>query len=1123
MFKKKKFNHYWTFSKQSPSFTLEDFLKGCNKTEVVLPHDYLITQSNDLYESSSGWYEKTFEVTLEDDKLYYLRFEGVYMDSKVYINNQLAKEWKYGYSTFEVNMTKYLKNSKNTIIVKTLHEAPNSRWYSGAGIFRDVYYIKRQINHIVPDGIYVHLSKNERWRVDIETELRLEEEFVLTHELMGLKKVINQVKRKKDKQVLFVQDPKLWSIDEPNLYELKTTLSKGDVIYDEVTQNIGFKEVILSPDKGLILNGKKIKLNGVCEHHDLGSLGAAFNKEMMRIRLLKLKEMGVNAIRTGHSIPAKGLMELADELGFFIASDAFDMWERHKTQYDYARFFDEWIAKDVKSWVKRDRNHVSLLMWSIGNEIYDTHVSERGQAITKRLLSLVLKYDPKRNAVATIGSNFMPWENAQKCADIVKCAGYNYAEKLYEDHHLKHPDWIIYGSETGSIVQSRGIYHFPLSASILNDDDKQCSSLGNSVTSWGAKSLEDNITIDRDIPYSLGQFIWTGFDYIGEPTPYDTKNAYFGQIDTAGFEKDSFYVYQAAWRDKEEHPMIHIFPYWQFNEGQVIDVRVVTNACRFELYLNDKLIDNRSVNIKTDKEIIQNYAIPFEKGELKAFAYNEENELIATCIRHSFGSPDQLVVDVSRAELKANGVDIAEVSLSVIDKNGYPVEDCKLPLTVKVTGSGYLAGLDNGDSTDYTSYQATTKRMFQGKLKALIRSTYQAGEIKIEVSGKGLKPVTVNLNVKEVPLLEEEVSNIVPQVVDNEMDFIPINRIDLSSDEVKLDKNHQEVSVQAYIYPKNATEQELSYRVTTDKGVSTNLAQVKATEYGCVVKALGDGEFTLRCMANNGKDHPDVISTLTFEANDLGIAYKNPYEFVSAGLYDQAVGEIGAGNERGISTDQIEKSAVVFHDIDFGDFGSNTISLPIFAFEGRPFDITVYDGHPNDANTNQIGLFHYDLPTIWDVYQSKTYVFDKRLNGIKSLAFEVDTRIHLKGFQFERQEKAYQKLSILECDVFYGDSYEVTDWGMKDIGNNVSFTFSDMNYEKEVTSITICGRSVTDKNTIRLTSNLNGYELNQVLEFEQTNDFKEETFEIKPLKGTGDITFIFLPGSQFDFKWFKFQ
>lgn len=341
-----------------------------------------------------------------------------------------------------------------------------------------------------------------------------------------------------------VGNPHLWDVEDPYLYTLQAELLEDGQVIQSESLRVGFCSKEFTPQEGFLLNGRKLRLNGVCEHHDLGALGAAFSKEAMRRKFLKLRGMGVNALRTSHNMPAPEVMELADELGFLVIAEAFDMWEMPKTQYDYARFFVDWAGTDVRSWVRRDRSHVSLLMWSIGNEIYDTHASEHGQEITRRLVGYVREHDPRGNAPCTIGSNYMPWDGAQKCADITKMAGYNYAERYYERHHETYPDWVIYGSETASVVKSRGIYHFPLERSILTDEDEQCSSLGNSATSWGAANEEYCITMDRDTPWSCGQFLWTGFDYIGEPTPYQTKNSYFGQIDTAGIPKDAYSIYK---------------------------------------------------------------------------------------------------------------------------------------------------------------------------------------------------------------------------------------------------------------------------------------------------------------------------------------------------------------------------------------------------------------------------------------------------------------------------------------------------------------------------------------------------------------------------------------------------
>ena len=292
------------------------------------------------------------------------------------------------------------------------------------------------------------------------------------------------------------------------------------------------------------------------------------------------------------------------------------MWERAKTEYDYARFFRKWHARDVESWIRRDRNHACIIMWSIGNEIYDTHADKKALSITEDLKTLVEKFDPMKNARVTLASNYMPWEGAQKCADIYKTVGYNYAERCYEEHHSKHPDWVIYGSETASLVMSRGVYHFPLSQGTLAEEDGQCSSLGNSFTSWGGHSYEEVAGIDRDIPYSMGQFLWSGFDYIGEPTPYHSKNSYFGQIDTAGFGKDAFYFWQSVWTDPAKAPMIHIIPcYWDFNEGQIIDVRVVSNLDHVELFLNGKSLGKKELTHRPGSglDLIANYSVPYEK------------------------------------------------------------------------------------------------------------------------------------------------------------------------------------------------------------------------------------------------------------------------------------------------------------------------------------------------------------------------------------------------------------------------------------------------------------------------------------------------------------------------------
>ena len=541
------FNDGWEFTKQPLHTTYEAIMEKQKEFEPVgLPHDWLIYQTGNLYEDSTGWYRKRFIWSKQEKELVFLRFDGIYMDSKVYVNGKMVREWKYGYSAFETEITENLVNGENEILVSADFQAPNSRWYSGAGIYRNVWIRRTPVEHFVADGIYFSAKKEttEEWSISIHTEVEGQDLYVeyalrekgseIWEPLTGNREPLETGEYFKSS----INNPKIWDVEHPFCYELAVTLKKDQEILQREVQTDGFRTLDFSPETGFSLNGRKLKLNGVCEHHDLGCLGAAYHSQAMRRKLEILKKMGVNAIRTAHNMPAQDLMELTDEMGILVVSEAFDCWESPKNPYDYARFFPQWYQKDVESWIRRDRNHPSLIMWSIGNEIYDTHVSStKGKEWMEKLIAEVRRYDSLKNAAVTLGSNYMPWENTQKCADVIKLIGYNYGENYYEEHHEKHPDWMIYGSETGSIVQSRGIYHFPYQQSVLADEDEQCSSLGNSTTSWGAKSTEACILAERDHPYSCGQFIWTGFDYIGEPTPYHTRNSYFGQIDTAGFPK----------------------------------------------------------------------------------------------------------------------------------------------------------------------------------------------------------------------------------------------------------------------------------------------------------------------------------------------------------------------------------------------------------------------------------------------------------------------------------------------------------------------------------------------------------------------------------------------------------
>ncbi|MCL2456463.1 MAG: glycoside hydrolase family 2, partial [Defluviitaleaceae bacterium] len=473
--------------------------------KISIPHDWLIGDVKNLYKNSVGLYRKFFELkNFSSREKIFLRFDGVYQDCDLHVNGKKVGEWKHGYTAFEFEITEFLREEQNEILVTVRHESPNSRWYSGAGIFRDVTLIRKNAAHFKRDGIYVTPYKDEKnnWKAKIETEVEADEqEYEIKYFFAELP--CNDGIYKPIELLI----PRVWDINDPVCYMLKCELLVNGEVVDTAHTRFGFREINFTPEK-FFLNGRHVPIRGVCQHHDLGGLGAAFHKDAARRQLQILREMGVNAIRTAHNPPAAAFMELCDEMGFLVMSEFTDMWLRPKTNFDYARFFDEWVERDVSAWIRRDRNCPSIIMWSVGNEIYDTHADpELGLRTLKRLICEVKKHDPNNHAFPTLCSNYMAWEPTQKCADEIKLIGYNYAERLYSEHKSAHPDWIIYGGETASTVQSRGVYHFPFAKPILCEDDEQCSSLGNSTTSWGARSTE---AVIRDHENNLGQFIWTG-------------------------------------------------------------------------------------------------------------------------------------------------------------------------------------------------------------------------------------------------------------------------------------------------------------------------------------------------------------------------------------------------------------------------------------------------------------------------------------------------------------------------------------------------------------------------------------------------------------------------------------
>jgi len=1132
---------------------------------VDLPHDWMIYDTKNLYRNSIGWYHKAFSVSMEELKRRTaLRFDGVYMDTTVFINGMRVYEWKYGYTTFEFDITKYLKEGLNDVWVRVVFRHCNSRWYSGAGIYRNVWLKTYEDEHILADGIYISTVplNNNKFRVEMETEIHMgtdtgikgrilrqsiydpDKRLVATVSMpYGPGNSVRTVPATPDSeealafvQSITVENPLLWDIGRGNVYTLKTELIKNNKIIETEENRFGFRVMRFDAKEGFFLNGKNMKLNGVCEHHDFGCLGAAFNKDAMRRKFLILRSMGVNAVRTSHNPPAPELMELADELGFLVLSEAFDMWEMSKTPYDYGRFFKEWCERDVRSWVRRDRNCPSLLMWSIGNEIYDTQASEHGQEITKRLVKAVREHDPKKNAPITLGSNYMKWENGQACSKLVDVVGYNYGEALYDEHHKKYPEWIIYGSETSSILASRGIYHFPLERSVLSDEDEQCSALGNSITGWGARSYEDAIFNDRDAGYSLGQFLWSGFDYLGESTPYRTKNSYFGQLDTAGFPKDSYYIFRAEWTDYKESPMIHIFPYWDFNPGQIIDVQVCTNAPACELFFNGRSLGRRKINHRTDRKTVQHWKIPYEPGKLLAVAYDETGRIITSDRKESFGDTRSLAVKADKEVIRANGTDLLFLEVQALDEKGIPVENAKDRINVTVSGAGRLVGLDNGDSTDFDQYKGKSKRLFSGKLLAVIAAKTEPGDICVTLesvaTGKTEYHFTAIPCEEKPEGIQATAENQDRQLVGSgsEMpdltfgkDEVPVRKIELSFEgDNRLTPQNPSVKVRSRICPANATYKDLSWKILNESGIEIDYVNIEPEKDGVRITAKGDGNFRIRCTTRNGGRAVSVISELPLKAEGFGQAYINPYKDVPAGLCDVRKGGAMEGIEHGIGFTGNENGIIGYSHIDFGPYGSEEITVSIFANTDDPVYFKVWDGDPDKGGELLLDA-KYHIRHEWMVFKDMTYKLTKRLTGKKAVYISSQDFFNLKSFVFKKEKKAFSVLNAADCNAVYGDAFAYNGSRIEKIGNNVLLEFDDMDFGDEGTdAMTICGSSPLEKSHIQIRFTHDGETNVQMVEFAGCKEYTEQTVPLDKVTGRCKVEFIFLPGSNFNLSWFRF-
>lgn len=1119
---KKLFNDGWSFNKTDVDLSYADALKDGGWARIDIPHDWLIHQTGDLYETGAGWYRKTF-FAANADTARIIRFDGVYMDTEIYVNGVKSGEWKYGYSSFEFDITDHIATGENEIVVKVSHRAPNSRWYSGAGIFRNVYLIEHDGAYIRSDSVYFSAKLDGAcWSVKLFCEAEGNPDGLsVSYSVKDESGELLSVSGKPDAEItVYAENPRLWDTETAHLYTLETKLFDNGRETDSSVCRVGFRTIEFKPESGFWLNGKNIKLKGVCLHHDLGALGAAVNKAATRRQLAAMREMGANAVRTSHNMPSVEFMDLCDEMGMLVDSEAFDMWELKKTDYDYARFFDDWYKKDVASWVRRDRNRPSVIMWSVGNEIYDTHASARGLEVTKLLCGEVRLHDYNHNAFTTIGSNYIEWEGAQNCAHEIEAVGYNYGEYLYDAHHAKYPAWCIYGSETAARVQSRNIYHFPKSAAYITHDDLQCSSLENCRAGLTERTAQTSIIADRDTSFCAGQFIWTGSDYIGEPSPYSTKNSYYGQIDTAGFKKDSYYLYQAAWTDKT---VLHLMPYWDFNDGQLIDVMVYTNQPFAELFLNGRSMGKKAV----DGIYSADWRVPYEKGEIKAISYDKDGNITFEDCQKSFGEPSEIRLIPDKTALKADGADMIFVDISAYDENGTFVANAKNRVNVEVSGAGRLVGIDSGDSTDYDEYKATSKKLFGGKLLAMIAGKDHGGEINIKVSSDGLPDARLTLNALSANFPEgasdafEENS---PSVRTSEF---PVRKIELCASACHFDQNTTKARVSAKILPENA-EYDLEWAAVTETGVITNIAEVSGDNNGATVRVCGDGVFRLRCFCRNGKPCPDVISELEMDVSGLGSVSVDPYAgLVKGSLYNISLAKLDEVSEGGVKVANDNRNVVGFKNVNFGRGGSDRFTVNIINWHNNDeIKFSLWSGIPRSEGSEKLGDFVYRADFIWQTYIPNSFKLERKLKGVKDLCFEFEPgekRIYFGGFEFEGCEEAYSEISALDSSNIRGDSFTETPYGIEKIGNNVFMDFDGFDFTKGIKSITVKGRTRNAKDSVHLRIIGGGKEIKEILEFAESGDYVEKTFETGSVEGTADVKFDFLPGCDFDFMSFRFN
>ncbi|KAA6341345.1 Beta-galactosidase [termite gut metagenome] len=728
-----------------------------------------------------GWYRTHFDAPgFNRGQSASILFDGAMSNARVYLNGYEVGYWPYGYNSFYFDIAPYLKEKDNTLAVRLENLSESSRWYPGAGLYRNVHVFITEDAHIPVWGTQLTTPEVNRnyAKVKLNTQVELPEEFsgklsLVTEIKDGQQKVVSRtetVLTKYDnntfKQDFVVESPRLWTPASPDLYIAESKLYADRTLKDEYSTRFGIRRVEIIPEKGMFLNGEAIKFRGVCNHHDLGPLGAAINKSALRRQLTILKDMGCNAIRTSHNMPAPELVELCDEMGFMMMVESFDEWNIAKCKNGYHLYFDEWAEKDMVNMVHNFRNNPSVVMWSIGNEV-PGQGSPLGLRTARFLQDICHREDPTR--LVTMGIDNAQGAINSHLASTIDVVGFTYRLQFYQKAYQELAQRVVLGAETASTISSRGTYYFPVvGGADKKHDDNQCSGYDVEHCSWSNLPDDDFIQHD-DYPWAIGEFVWTGFDYLGEPTPYGSNwpnhSSMFGIIDLAGIPKDRYYLYRSHWNPTEE--TLHILPHWTWSgrEGETTPVFVYSNYPSAELFVNGKsqgraYKDESLTAEKTDNEEARRQLlrqrryrlmwmdVKYEPGTLKVVAYDEKGKAVAEQEVHTAGKPDHLELTTDRTSLASDGKDLSFITVKVVDKNGNLCPEATHSVRFKVTGAGTYRAAANGDATNLEQFHLPKMSAFKGQLVAIVQSSEQGGKIQFEAEAKGLKKAVISLQSK---------------------------------------------------------------------------------------------------------------------------------------------------------------------------------------------------------------------------------------------------------------------------------------------------------------------------------------------------------------------------------------